>query len=89
MSAPDDKIFQAQRILSEQEGIFVQPASATTLAGLLELADQRKIDPERKIILILTGHGMKALGKIAFKDTQIMHSDIADLSSILESIPSD
>ncbi len=89
MSAPDDKILEAQRILSEQEGIFVQPASATTLAGLLELADQEKIDPESKIILILTGHGIKALGKTALKDSQILNADVADLTSILEYVSSD
>jgi threonine synthase len=89
MSTPDEKILEAQRILSELEGIFVQPASATTLAGLLKLTDQGKIDQESRIILILTGHGMKGLDKIALKDTHIMHSDIADLESILESVPSD
>jgi threonine synthase len=89
MSAPEDKILETQSILSELEGIFVQPASATTLVGLLELAEQGRIDPESRIVLILTGSGMKALGKITLKDAQILHANIANLSSILESVQSD
>lgn len=89
MSAPEDKILDTQRILSELEGIFVQPASATILVGLLELAERQKIDSEAKIVLILTGSGMKALGKITLTDTQILDANLADLSSILESVSSD
>ncbi|UCE42243.1 MAG: threonine synthase [Candidatus Aminicenantes bacterium] len=89
MSAPEDKILEAQRILAEIEGIFVQPASATVLVGLLELAEQGKINPEGSIVLVLTGNGMKALGKITQKNTQILQANLADLSSILEFVPSD
>jgi threonine synthase len=89
MSAPEDKILETQRILAELEGIFVQPASATTLVGLLELAEKEKIEPNSRVVMILTGNGMKALGKITLKDTQILSADIADLSSILESVISD
>ena len=89
MSAPEDKILETQRILAQLEGIFVQPASATTLVGLLELAEKGKIDPESRILLILTGNGMKALGKIILADTQMLHTNLADLSKILKSVQSD
>ena len=89
MSAPEDKILDAQKLLSEHEGIFVQPASATTLVSLLELAEKQKIDSEAKIVLILTGSGMKALGKISLMDSQILYANLVDLSSILKSVKSD
>jgi threonine synthase len=89
MSAPEDKIRDAQRILAEREGIFVQPASATALVGLLELAEREKIDSGAKIILILTGSEMKALGKISLKDSQMVHANLADLPKILKSVTSD
>jgi threonine synthase len=85
MSAPEDIILEAQTILSEQEGIFVQPASATTLVALLELVEKGEIDSDAKIVLILTGSGIKALGQISHKDHQIFHANLPDLPGILES----
>jgi threonine synthase len=88
MSAPEDKILEAQTMLSGLEGIFVQPASATILVALLELAEKGEIDSDAKIVLILTGSGMKAMGKISLKNRQMYHANIPDLPGILESFPS-
>ena len=85
MSAPEDKILDAQTMLSGLEGIFVQPASATTLVALLELIEKGEIDSDARIVLILTGSGMKALGKIPLKDHQIFHAKLPDLPSVLKS----
>ncbi len=41
------------------EGIGCEPASAVTLAGLRKLVAQRKIAPEERVVLILTGHTLK------------------------------
>jgi len=41
------------------EGIGCEPASAVTLAGLRKLARQGKVQPEEKIVLLLTGHVLK------------------------------
>jgi threonine synthase len=86
MSTAEGKIIEAQTILAESEGIFVQPASATTLAGLIEFAKMGKMCKTSRIVLILTGNGMKALGKIPQSDAQILHANISDLSNILESV---
>ncbi len=89
ISAPEDKILEAQTILAETEGIFIQPASATALVGILDLAEQDKFDSGAKIVLILTGSGMKALGKISHTDSPLLHANLSNLSSILNSIRSD
>jgi threonine synthase len=85
LSAPDEKILEAQRILSAYEGIFVQPASATVLAGLLEFTERQTINSKAKVVLILTGSGMKALGNISLQDAQVKRANIPDLPSILKS----
>lgn len=59
----DPQILTAYKILAEKEGVFAEPASAASVAGLLKLIKQgyfkscgaRKI----KIVCILTGHGLK------------------------------
>jgi len=89
MSAPEDKILEAQRILAELEGIFVQAASATTLVALLELANKAKIDTGAKIVLILTGSGIKASGVTKHSDTQVFQATLSNLSSIIKSVKLD
>ncbi len=55
----DDKILSAQRMLAECEGIFCEPASAASLAGLLEDAGRGELPPGSIVVCTLTGHGLK------------------------------
>ncbi len=59
-SVTDQEIKKAHRLLSSKEGVFVEPASATPVAGLIKLA---KIHPEKikekRIVAVLTGNGLK------------------------------
>jgi threonine synthase len=55
----DDTILAAQRILSAEVGIFVEPASAISVAGLLERADAGEIPKGAIVVLTVTGHGLK------------------------------
>lgn len=87
MSAPEDKILDTQRILSEFEGIFVQPASATALVGLLELAKTGKLENANSIVMILTGSGFKASGKTKLSSAQVLPVSLSDLPGILKSVP--
>ena len=89
MSAPEEKILEAQRELAELEGIYVQPASATILVGLLDLVKKKKIDPESRIVLILTGNGMKASGVTKQSDDQVLQASLSDLPGIIKSVKSD
>ncbi|MCL6087816.1 MAG: threonine synthase [Actinobacteria bacterium] len=56
----DENIIQAYKLLALNEGIFCEPASAASVAGLIKVADK---NPEtlkgKKIVCILTGHGLK------------------------------
>jgi threonine synthase len=55
----DDEILAAYRDLARFEGIFVEPASAASVAGVRKLAAQGRIDPGATIVCVLTGHGLK------------------------------
>ncbi|CAN5199264.1 threonine synthase [soil metagenome] len=55
----DEKILAAHRILSAEVGIFVEPASAISVAGLLERADAGQIPRGATVVLTVTGHGLK------------------------------
>jgi threonine synthase len=58
-SIDDAGILAAQRILSAEVGIFVEPASAISVAGLLERADAGMIPAGSVVVLTVTGHGLK------------------------------
>ncbi len=55
----DDQILAAQKMLSQYEGIFCEPASATSLAGALHDIGSGKIPEGSKIVCTLTGNGLK------------------------------
>jgi len=62
----DDEILDAYRLLASGEGIFCEPASAASVAGLLKVKDQ--VPENAKIVCVLTGNGLKD------PDTAIKHS---------------
>ena len=61
----DKQILDAYKLLAAREGVFVEPASAASIAGLLKLAkkgyfrDRPLRGQSLKIVCILTGHGLK------------------------------
>jgi threonine synthase len=55
----DEEILAAQKLLTEKEGIFCEPASATSLAGALRDIKAGKIPEGSSIVCTLTGHGLK------------------------------
>jgi threonine synthase len=55
----DEEILVAQKLLAEKEGVFCEPASATSLAGAMRDIKNGKIPEGSKIVCTLTGHGLK------------------------------
>ena len=55
----DDEILDAQKMLARIEGIFVEPASASSIAGLKKLAKSGVIGYDERVVCITTGHGLK------------------------------
>lgn len=84
----DDTILAAQKLLAEKEGIFCEPASATSLAGALNDIVSGKIPEGSSIVCTLTGHGLKD-PDIAIKQstgTSGMVTVEADLAAVREAI---
>jgi threonine synthase len=55
----DEEILAAQKLLAEKEGVFCEPASATSLAGAVRDVKNGKIPEGSSIVCTLTGHGLK------------------------------
>ncbi|ATY14431.1 threonine synthase [Amycolatopsis sp. AA4] len=55
----DEKILEAYRLLARREGVFVEPASATSVAGLLATAADGRLPKGSKVVCTVTGHGLK------------------------------
>ena len=55
----DRDILRAYRLLSTQEGVFVEPASAASVAGLLQLHAAGRLEPGQTVVCTVTGHGLK------------------------------
>ena len=55
----DEQILAAHRLLSSREGIFVEPASAASVAGLLMAHDAGQVPAGATVVCTVTGHGLK------------------------------
>ena len=55
----DDEILHAYRLLASSEGVFVEPASAASVAGLLRAAQEGLVDSSDVVVCTVTGHGLK------------------------------
>jgi threonine synthase len=55
----DPGILAAHRLLSQDVGIFVEPSSAMSVAGLLERSDAGVLNKGATAVLTVTGHGLK------------------------------
>ncbi|MFP4155253.1 MAG: threonine synthase [Halothiobacillaceae bacterium] len=55
----DEEILAAQKMLTEHEGVFCEPASAASLAGVVKDLESGRIAEGSSIVLTLTGNGLK------------------------------
>lgn len=55
----DKEILEAYKFLAAKEGIFVEPASAASVAGVIKKAKQDYFKKDSTIVCVLTGHGLK------------------------------
>lgn len=55
----DSEIIEAQRALARLEGLFVEPASAASIAGLAKMLEEGLVDRDEAVVCVATGHGLK------------------------------
>lgn len=58
-SVTDTQILSAYRLLAAREGVFCEPASAASVAGLLQRSQQGLVPADARIVCTLTGNGLK------------------------------
>jgi threonine synthase len=81
VSASDNEITKAQKLLAEN-GIWVEPASAASIAGMKKMIEGGQIKLNGKtIVAVCTGHGLKDPDIISrnFKSPMIIPADLISL----------
>jgi threonine synthase len=63
-SVSDDEIRAGIRLLAETTGVFTETAGGTTTAVLAKLAERGEIDPGERVVLVITGEGLKTLDAV-------------------------
>ncbi|WP_420837823.1 threonine synthase [Bacillus mesophilus] len=71
----DEEILEAYHMLASTEGIFAEPASAASFAGIIKLKKQQKLEDGKKVVCVLTGNGLKdpntAIKKVATEPVRV------------------
>jgi threonine synthase len=86
MAVSDREILDAQRELAETEGIFADPASATTLAGLIKISKKRPIRLRGEIVLVITGSGLKSMETLEAHDIVVRRVPLSRLEKAIEPV---
>ncbi len=82
----DEVILAAQKLLAEREGIFCEPASATSLAGAMRDIQSGKIPEGSSIVCTLTGNGLKDPDTAIKQSTSPVISIPAELDAVKKAI---
>jgi len=82
----DEEILHAYQLISRTEGIFVEPACAAPLAGLIKCHQQGLIPDGSLITATLTGHGLKDPDTAISVAAQEIHPVEPRLEAVLEAI---
>lgn len=61
-SVTDKEILAAYRMVAAKEGLFVEPSSAAGIAGLLKYKRAGRLEKGKKIVITVTGNGLKDVG---------------------------
>jgi len=75
-SVTDDEIVAAYAELASKQGIFCEPASAASVAGIIKMAALGRVPADATVVCVLTGHGLK--------DPERAEKVFASASSIIE-----
>jgi len=59
VTVSDEEILDAMRVLARSAGVFGEPAGVTGFAGLRKLLQEGRIGPDERIVVLVTGNGLK------------------------------
>jgi threonine synthase len=84
----DEEILAAYKLVASTEGIFCEPASAASIAGVLKLSKEGYFKEGERVVCTLTGHGLKDPDTV-FKvtgETRKVEARLESVKKIIESI---
>ena len=84
-SVTDDEILIAYKLLASKEGIFGEPASAASLAGLVKMVGQGLNLSGKKVVCIITGNGLKDPG-VPVKQVEPFQELPADMHAVEQAL---
>lgn len=61
----DDEVVEGMRLLARTEGIFAETAGGVTIATLKKLAEQGVVRRDERVVVFVTGHGLKTLEAVS------------------------
>lgn len=84
----DDEILAAYKLIASEEGIFCEPASAASVAGVIKLYKKGFFDKKGLIVCTLTGHGLKDPDTVfhVIKQAIKVKDDFQEVRKIIEKI---
>lgn len=80
-SVTDEEILNAYRKVAAQDGVFVEPGSAASLAGVIQHVKSGKIKPGETVVTVFTGNGLKD-PDTAINATDVKISKMSDLEEM-------
>ena len=63
-SVPDEEILECIGLLAQSEGVFAETAGGVTIASLRQMIQRGTIDPNKSVVAIISGHGLKTLDAV-------------------------
>ena len=85
LAVSDDEIRHAQRLLAKQEGLFIEPSGAVTIAGLLRVVDDGRISAGETACCLLTGSGLKDPGSVGdMPPLPVIAAEMGQLRRVVE-----
>lgn len=87
VAVSDEQVFEAQRTLFNLEGIYCEPAGATSLAGLFSMLAEGVVDRDKTMVCLVTGHGFKdpdSIKRATSKNMAVLVEDSQIYAKLLE-----
>jgi threonine synthase len=87
-SVTDEEILAAYKMVAASEGVFCEPASAASIAGVIKLAKAGYFENGSSVVCTLTGHGLKdpdAVFKVS-EDAIKIKADFAEIKKVIEKV---
>src|SRR5580704_3699046 len=87
-SVSDEEIRAGIKLLAETTGIFTETAGGVTTAVLAKLAARGDIDPEERVVLVITGEGLKTLDAVRGTfETHTIEPSVEQFETLVEQAP--